>query len=219
VKSVPLIVRAQDVMPRPWRNGGGQTRELLAWPSTPAGLGSASHYAFSARPGAPGEAPWRLRISLAEVSRNGPFSGYPGVGRWFTVVDGAGVRLQIDAVKHHLDAASGPLHFAGDAKVHCDLVAGPTRDLNLMAVGGASCMLPCHAGAGWNSELPQRGLFTRQAGRFTASGGISEDLPAHALLWLFAAAGQSFAFVPAAGGHGEPRGPGPAAWWLGYSPD
>ena len=52
------LIRLNEVAPVPWRNGGGVTRELLAWPS-------------------PGD--WALRISVAEVERDGPFSRYPGV--------------------------------------------------------------------------------------------------------------------------------------------
>ena len=53
-----------DVMPQAWRNGGGQTRELLAWPHG---------------------ADWSVRISLADIEADGPFSPFPGVQRWFAV--------------------------------------------------------------------------------------------------------------------------------------
>jgi environmental stress-induced protein Ves len=49
------IVPLEDVSPAPWRNGGGVTRELLAWP-TPQD--------------------WDWRISVAEVEKNGPFSRF-----------------------------------------------------------------------------------------------------------------------------------------------
>ena len=202
MKFAPQIVRAQDVAPRPWRNGGGQTRELFTWPadSTPA-----------AAP--PAATPWQLRISLAEVSSSGPFSAYPGVQRWFTVVDGAGVRLTLDGVKHHLDAGSAPLHFAGEAAVHCEPVAGPTRDLNLMCSGGTALVLPCRSHACWTSPLTQRGLFTRCAGRWHIAGGLAMELPAHTLLWLIDAAGLDFFFEAPSRNHR-----GPAGWWLGYTP-
>ena len=66
------IVNLADVTPQPWLNGGGITRELLALPSA---------------------ADWKWRISVAEVARDGPLSGYPGIERWFAVVQGAGVVL------------------------------------------------------------------------------------------------------------------------------
>src|SRR5579871_5567956 len=69
----PTIVRATETPAQPWRNGGGRTSELLTRPM--------------------GARDWRLRISLAEVDRDGPFSAFPGIERWFTVIDGTGVRL------------------------------------------------------------------------------------------------------------------------------
>ena len=68
------IVCHDDMAPQPWKNGGGITRDQLAWPD-------AAH--------------WQLRISVAEVARAGPFSAYPGIQRWFAVVQGAGVVLQL----------------------------------------------------------------------------------------------------------------------------
>ena len=162
---------------------------------------------------APGALPWQLRISLAEVNSNGPFSLYPDVERWFTVVDGAGVRLTFDGVKHPLDASSGPLRFSGNTPVHCDLVAGPTRDLNLMAARGVGTMLPCQSGVRWTSPLEQRGVFARRAGRWMVPGATALDLPAHTLLWLGDAAGLEFSFDA---NTGDDRGP--AAWWLGFAP-
>ena len=73
-------VHLADVKPLPWRNGGGFSRDLLAWPS---------------------RRDWQLRISVAEVARSGPFSAYPGVDRWFAVAQGAGVVL-------HFDGAAAP---------------------------------------------------------------------------------------------------------------
>lgn len=95
----------------PWRNGGGVTRELLAWPN--------AH-------------DWVCRISVAEVAASGPFSAYPGVQRWFAVLSGEGVVLDVAGQVHRLDAASAPLRFAGDAPTTCALLAGATRDFNLM---------------------------------------------------------------------------------------
>jgi environmental stress-induced protein Ves len=35
-----------------------------------------------------------LRISVAEITRDGPFSAFAGVQRWFAVLEGAGVMLR-----------------------------------------------------------------------------------------------------------------------------
>jgi len=103
-----------DIPPTPWKNGGGTTRELLTWP-TPQD--------------------WTLRLSVAQVDANGPFSRFDGITRWFAVLAGAGVRLRMpDASQpHSLDAFSSPLAFDGALAVDCELLDGPTQDFNLMA--------------------------------------------------------------------------------------
>jgi environmental stress-induced protein Ves len=103
-----------DIPPTPWKNGGGTTRELLTWP-TPQD--------------------WTLRLSVAQVDANGPFSRFHGITRWFAVLAGAGVRLRMpDASQpHSLNAFSSPLAFDGALAVDCELLDGPTQDFNLMA--------------------------------------------------------------------------------------
>jgi environmental stress-induced protein Ves len=108
-------VALAQVAATPWRNGGGVTRELLAWPS-------------------PDD--WRVRISIADVERDGPFSRFDGSERWFAVLEGAGVELSVGAAKHALTTGHAPLRFDGAAEVTCRLRDGPTRDFNLMAPPG-----------------------------------------------------------------------------------
>lgn len=111
------IIPLADVPPSPWENGGGVTRELVAWPNAKD---------------------WLWRMSVAEVGRNGPFSRFEGVQRWFAVLSGAGVQLDISAEvglaaqMHTLTGASAPLCFAGEWPVQCTLLDGPTQDFNLM---------------------------------------------------------------------------------------
>lgn len=106
------IARIDDVRPTRWRNNGGWTRELVAWPRADD---------------------WIVRISVADIERDGPFSAYPGVERWFAVLDGDGVALT------HGDAAAMTLHpgdpiyrFPGEIPTYCRLLGGATRDFNLM---------------------------------------------------------------------------------------
>jgi uncharacterized protein len=107
------IVHPSQVEPERWANGGGWTRTLLAWPDP---------------------ARWALRISVADVERAGPFSAFPGVDRWFAVLEGDEVRLatagQASVV---LRASDEQLHaFPGEAATDCELLGGATRDLNVM---------------------------------------------------------------------------------------
>jgi environmental stress-induced protein Ves len=112
-------VGLDSVAATPWRNGGGVTRELLAWPSP---------------------ADWTIRLSVADVERDGPFSSYPGVERWFAVLSGQGVRLRLGGKALELTARSEPFRFDGAVPVDCELLDGPTRDFNLMVRKGRARM-------------------------------------------------------------------------------
>ena len=186
----PLIVIAAAVTPRPWRNGGGQTRELLLWPENTNS--------------------WHLRISLADVTRSGPFSLYPGVQRWFKVIEGNGVALRIIDQEYRLNAHSEPLQFCGETPVHCDPLDGPTSDLNLMVCGGVGHMQHVVPGDTWTSNRSQCGLFTRARGALTGPDGAVHALPAHTLFWLDRAPGASLRFDPAQVEQGPP------GIWLGF---
>src|SRR5665811_1616202 len=65
------IVRFADLPVIPWRNGGGVTREVVASGASVASGGSGGSD--------PRDFDWR--ISIADVSRPGPFSAFPGVDR------------------------------------------------------------------------------------------------------------------------------------------
>jgi uncharacterized protein len=188
----PALIRADQVAYVPWRNGAGRTRELLTWPA--------------------GAQPWQLRISLAEVGRDGPFSLYPGIERWFSVIEGAGVRLLLDGREHRLDSRSEPLRFNGALPVSCTLIDGPTTDLNLMHAGGRAAMIAAHNAIAWTSPLPARGLFTRTAGLWSAGNAQLLRLPAHCLLWLDEAANVSWTF------RAETAAAAAPALWLGFMP-
>ena len=114
------IVSLAATLPQPWRNGGGATRELLAWPAA---------------------SDWRVRMSVAEVAAAGPFSRFDGVERWFAVLEGDGVVLRIDGQSQQLTRESEAFRFDGAAAVHCELPGGATRDFNLMAVAPASARM------------------------------------------------------------------------------
>jgi len=105
------IVNLNHVHPSPWRNGGGVTRELVTWPN-------AEH--------------WVWRMSVAEITQNGPFSRFEGVQRWFAVLSGTGVRLTLGQHTHDLSPQSAPLCFDGETAPDCHLTNGPTQDFNLM---------------------------------------------------------------------------------------
>nr|WP_284508144.1 MULTISPECIES: HutD family protein [unclassified Caballeronia] len=128
------IIRADSLTPTPWKNGGGITREIAAGPQ------GVSLDAFA----------WRL--SLADVASDGAFSKFEGVDRVLVLLDGAGMRLtEAHGNVHVLDAPLAIARFAGETPIHATLLAGPTRDFNLMVrrdraratvnAGRASCSL------------------------------------------------------------------------------
>jgi len=172
--TTPRIVALADVPPTAWKNGGGVTRELLAWPAGDD---------------------WQVRISVAEITADGPFSSFPGVARWFSVLEGGGVALTIDGAERQCRRGDAPVAFSGAAKVDCRLLAGPSRDLNLMLRGGTGAMLPALAGVAWTPPPAGRcGLYALVAGRCVGAGG-GAALPGDCLAWFDEAPG-SLAFEP-----------------------
>jgi len=110
------VVHLADIPATPWRNGGGVTRELAMWPDA---------------------GDWAWRMSVADVDKSGPFSKFDGIERWFAVVEGAGVQLDVAGVPHRVTAAGAPLFFDGAATTGCELIDGKTRDFNLMVRRGS----------------------------------------------------------------------------------
>lgn len=109
----PTIARVADVVPTPWKNGGGTTRELLAWPTA---------------------TDWIVRISVADISASGPFSLFEGVDRWLAVLSGGAVALSTQGLApRRLAASLDELHaFTGDAPTQCDALGEATQDFNIM---------------------------------------------------------------------------------------
>ena len=146
------------VRPQPWRNGGGSTRTLFTWP-------------VSTRP-------WLLRISVADITQDGPFSAFAGVDRWFAVLQGAGVVLALPGGNTTQTVHSAPLQFAGEAATGCQLIDGPTRDLNLMLQRGTgqAQLDDATPGQPWRASAPLRGLFTTSAVQLQIDGGPAQPV-------------------------------------------
>ena len=187
-------VRSDAVAPSLWRNGGGRTRELLTRPR---------------------QGEWQLRISLADIDRDGPFSAFPGTQRWFGVVAGSGVSLRFGQDVRRLSADSPALHFDGAAAPDCHLLNGPTRDLNLMLRSGSAHMSRVQGNAAWDAPFRERGLFAHGEGTLHCAGGEALALAAFTLVWFVGPGPCRF----------EPRSAansgrtGNYGWWLGWSPE
>lgn len=159
------LVPLADVPPTPWRNGGGSTRELLAWPPSSGGG-------------------WRVRLSVAEVAQDGPFSSFPGVQRWFAVLEGAGVQLRLDGAAHRLDGASAPFEFDGGAAVDCALTGGPTQDFNLMVRSGRASMQRLHGRHTASFSAPVLiAIYAQGTGAQALFGNEMAEIPRQTLAW------------------------------------
>lgn len=174
------VICANEVAPQRWSNDGGWTRELLAWPHP---------------------ADWILRVSVADIEADGPFSVFDGVQRWFAVLSGAGVRLY----EYELRVGDELLAFDGALGPDCALLNGPTRDFNLMHRRAKGRMQVQAADRPFKPEGPWVGLFTA-AGGALLHGGRAMTLAPLSLAWCEAPAVQPLAF--------EGRG---AAWWMSWS--
>src|SRR5690349_8702881 len=113
------LLRSSDYRRMPWKNGGGETRQVAVWPA------GASLDALD----------WR--VSLATVASDGPFSTFAGVTRTLCVIQGAGIELSIrDEPPQALYTSSEPCTFDGEAPASASLIRGPIVDLNVMSRRG-----------------------------------------------------------------------------------
>jgi uncharacterized protein len=114
------LLRNADHRRMPWKNGGGETVEVIVYPED----ASLSDFGW--------------RVSMAGVASDGPFSVFPGIDRTLAVLTGDGMALSIEGVGDHLlTPVSPPLAFPADAPTTARLPGGPITDLNVMTRRGA----------------------------------------------------------------------------------
>jgi len=177
-----------QVEPERWANGGGWTRTLLAWPDP---------------------ARWALRISVADVEQAGPFSLFPGVDRWFAVLEGDGVRLATAGrASVVVRAGDEQLHaFPGDAATNCELLGGATRDLNVMVRRReARTTIRRLRDGDPRSDAEFLACFVCDAAALTTDDEAAIPLARHALAWFENPARETLALKVAA--------PAPRGWWI-----
>ena len=114
----PTVLRAAARQSVPWKNGGGVTAEIAAYP---AGSGM-------------DDFGWRISTALVEIA--GPFSKFEGIDRILTVLEGRlALHFPADRREVVLDCGQS-LGFPGDVAVAGVPVGGPVRDLNVMVRRG-----------------------------------------------------------------------------------
>ncbi|CAI3804637.1 HutD/Ves family protein [Pseudarthrobacter sp. MM222] len=122
------IIRYATLKAHPWRNGGGVTREVASGYSPGA-------EASTTPAGTAQDPDWDWRVSIAEVSKAGAFSAFPGMDRVLTVLEGELLLLSVDGVEHPLEKYR-PFRFSGDADSAGALPTGDIRDLNVITRRG-----------------------------------------------------------------------------------
>lgn len=93
-----------------WRNGGGETREIVSYP--------------------PGDAYFAWRASIATLAGDGDFSRFPGIDRVITLLRGGEVWLSAPDASHRLQPLQ-PWRFPGEWAIHAAL-QGESEDFNIM---------------------------------------------------------------------------------------
>nr|WP_315402058.1 HutD family protein [uncultured Duganella sp.] len=112
------LIQYASLMPAPWKNGGGSTTEIAAFP-----------------PGA-GFDEFDWRVSLATITQDGPFSAFPGIDRTLALVDGDGVLLDFGDERVVLSPSEPLIEFAGEEQVHATVTGANTTDFNVMTRRG-----------------------------------------------------------------------------------
>lgn len=113
------IIRSEELSRMPWKNGGGETTEIAVFPA------GASLDDFE----------WR--VSMATVAADGPFSAFPGIDRTLSILEGEGIRLEVEGKPSMtLTQASDPFSFPADVPTSSALLGGPIVDLNVMSRRG-----------------------------------------------------------------------------------
>jgi environmental stress-induced protein Ves len=151
------ILPAAPRTPVAWKNGGGVTREIAAFPRG-AGL---SHFDW--------------RVSTAEVRSGGPFSAFPDIERILCVLEGE-LTLSVQGQPTvRLSKGSAPFAFAGDVAAQAEPHGGSVVDLNVMARRGryvaAVRRLSTSARTPLNLEADTTLIFALQEVRVSADGG------------------------------------------------
>lgn len=135
--SVPTtIVRFSELAPVPWANGLGSTAEIYRDPA---------------------DGPFRVRVSVATIDRDAPFSALPGVDRQLLALGPDALSLVVDGRRHTL-RPHDVLAFAGEQAVASTGVHTEGRDLNLMLRRGeATGTLRAEALDGATTLVPPAG--------------------------------------------------------------
>jgi environmental stress-induced protein Ves len=106
------FVQLSDCSFIPWKNNGGVTQELYKT----------------------AEDPFYVRISVATVTSDGPFSFFPDHDRVLILLEGS-LRLNISGIETELNPYA-PLFFSGTEIISSKLINKVVRDFNFICLKG-----------------------------------------------------------------------------------
>jgi uncharacterized protein len=130
------VLRAADYPRMPWKNGGGSTEEIT-------------------RDAGEGLEGFGWRLSIADIGESGGFSQFEGYQRIISVLQGAGMNLQVDGAHTRALLPFDAFAFRGESAVSCTLLDGPIRDFNLIY---SPRTVTTHGCNGW--RLPRHSAFS-----------------------------------------------------------
>ncbi len=153
------LLTPADYTQMPWKNGKGITHEIAAQRDGDDFL-------------------WRL--SLAEVTEDGPFSRFPGKDRVLTVIEGEGLELEMESGV--LTATLGdPVVFSGEVDLFSRCIDGPVRDFNVIFAPDQIAARVERLGADFPQGADLVAVFCI-AGQMTWPGGLTQQAGDTALL-------------------------------------
>ncbi len=143
------VLRAGTYEKKPWKNGGGTTEDVWIVPQ------GAGHDDFD------------IRLSLATIDRDGPFSAFPGIDRTITLVGGDAFVLDFGNGRQQRMDMLQPFSFDSALTPSSRLTLGPSHDFNVMTRAGR-----------WRHEV-----------KVVRDGGIDTDLAASSIAVVHVVAG------------------------------
>ncbi len=116
------LIKFADLPPRPWKNGGGSTTEIVCSPP------EADLNQFD----------WR--ISVATIAQDGPFSLFEGVDRTISLLSGNEVELSLkNGQQVTLSQNESSFSFEGEMAIYARLQGGGSIDFNVMTRRSSCC--------------------------------------------------------------------------------
>jgi hypothetical protein len=141
------LLRHSTYNRKPWNNGGGTTQDVWL------------------RPGTASQGGFDIRLSLASIDTDGPFSSFPGIDRTITQVAGAPFVLDFgDTVEHRMEMLR-PLSFDSVQTPSSRLIEGAASAFNVMTRQGkwTHRVSIVHGGDPLDMTVPRNGIAVLHA--------------------------------------------------------